>query len=154
MVTSEAMVGSDAPGGNPMASGVVPAHRVAHIDGGRLRGAYPSALRPTYYTVTEGDLMLSLAATFVTSVELVRPALDASTREGSGRLGSHRRWRAVADAVASATGAARSDGVHQVDSASSRASVPAFVIHRQEVSPVQAVPVMGALPRYTSARAK
>jgi hypothetical protein len=41
-----------------------------NIDGGRLRAPYPDALRPTYYTVTKGDLLLSLAATFVTSTEL------------------------------------------------------------------------------------
>ena len=48
------------------------------IDGGRLRAPYPSALRPTYYTVAEGDLLLSLAATFVASVELGDTILTAA----------------------------------------------------------------------------
>jgi hypothetical protein len=67
------------------------------IDGGRLRAAYPSALRPTYYTVTEGDLLLSLAATFVTSVELGDTSLTAAclgnvfTFPGDRRRGLGRR---------------------------------------------------------------
>ena len=48
------------------------------LDGGRLRAAYPSALRPTYYTVTEDDLLLSLAATFVTSTKLGDTKLAAA----------------------------------------------------------------------------
>ncbi|HEU5486529.1 MAG TPA: GNAT family N-acetyltransferase [Microlunatus sp.] len=38
------------------------------IDAGHLREAYPSALRPTYYTVTDGDILLSMCATYETSV--------------------------------------------------------------------------------------
>jgi aminoglycoside 2'-N-acetyltransferase I len=39
------------------------------IDGGLVREAYPSALHPTYYTVTrDDDLLLSMAATYTTSV--------------------------------------------------------------------------------------
>lgn len=35
------------------------------IDGGLIREAYPSALEPTYYTVSDsGELLLSMAATF------------------------------------------------------------------------------------------
>jgi hypothetical protein len=48
------------------------------IDGGRLQAAYPSALQPTYYTVTEDDLLLSLAATFVAAVELGHTGLTAA----------------------------------------------------------------------------
>jgi predicted N-acetyltransferase YhbS len=67
------------------------------IDGGRLRAPYPSAVRPTYYTVTEDDLLLSFAATFVTSVELGDTKLSAAclgnvfTFPGDRRRGLGRR---------------------------------------------------------------
>jgi hypothetical protein len=48
---------------------------------------YPHALRPTYYTVTEDDLLLSLAATFITSTQL-----DPQRSHGHRRV--IRRWQA------------------------------------------------------------
>lgn len=49
------------------------------IDGGLLREPYPASLDPTYYTVThEDDLLLSMAATYSTSVTaLGRPWVAA-----------------------------------------------------------------------------
>ena len=67
------------------------------LDGGRLRAPYPNALRPTYYTVTEGDLLLSLAATFVTSTKLGDTSLTTTylgnvfTFPGDRRRGLGRR---------------------------------------------------------------
>ena len=47
------------------------------IDGGMLRHTYPEALQPIHYAVTEGQLLLSYAATFTTQVSQEKTTFEA-----------------------------------------------------------------------------
>jgi GNAT superfamily N-acetyltransferase len=49
------------------------------IEGGLVREPYPAVLEPTYYTLTHGDdLLLSLAATYTTSVAVAGEMFTAT----------------------------------------------------------------------------
>ena len=82
------------------------------VDGGELREAYPAAVRPTYYTVTQhDDLLVSFAATYTAQVAVDDLALTAACLGNVFTFPAARRNGFGRQVVEAATGDIRRSGV-------------------------------------------